>query len=129
MTFRGATVLIIASSVLDSVSFSTPCWLRSFPSPKLPSPKFTNLGLWHACFNGFHNKGHKCEVKFYGCRQHFMPDWQYNYLSWSFGLAFVGVVMMYVTAVLFLVEAPIMQRKEIARELQKKQQYPMERSV
>ena len=58
-----------------------------------------------------------------------MPDWEYNYLSWSFGLAFVGVVMMYVTAVLFLVEAPIMQRKEIAREPQKKQQYPMERSV
>lgn len=40
-----------------------------------------------------------------------MPDCEYNYLSWSFGLAFVGVVMMYVTAVLFLVEAPIMQRK------------------
>ena len=51
-----------------------------------------------------------------------MPDCEYNYLSWSFGLAFVGVVMMYVTAVLFLVEAPIMQRKEIAREVQKKQQ-------
>ena len=59
----------------------------------------------------------------------FMPDCEYNYLSWSFGLAFVGVVMMYVTAVLFLVEAPIMHRKEIARELQKKQRYPMELSV
>jgi len=39
------------------------------------------------------------------------------------------VVMMYVTAVLFLVEARIMQRKEIARDLQEKQAYPMERSV
>ena len=58
-----------------------------------------------------------------------MPDWEHNYLSWSFWLAFVGVVMMYVTAVLFLVEARIMQRKEIARDLQEKQQYPMERSV
>ena len=129
LTFRVATVLIIASSVLDSVSFFTPYWLQSFPSPKLPSPKFTNLGLWHACSNGFHDKGHKYKVKFYGCRRNFMPDCEYNYLSWSFGLAFVGVVMMYVTAVLFLVEAPIMQRKEIASELQKKQQYPMERSV
>merc|ERR1712183_506662 len=46
----------------------------------------------------------------------FMPDWEHNYLSWSFGLAFVGVVMMYVTAVLFLVEARIMQRKELARD-------------
>ena len=67
LTFRGATVLIIAPSALDSVSFFTPYWLQSFPSPKLPSPKFTNLGLWHACSNGFHDKGHKCEVKFYGC--------------------------------------------------------------
>ena len=122
MTFRVDTVLIIAPSALDSVSFFTPYWLQSFPSPNLPSPKFTNLGLWHACSNGFHDKGHKYKVKFYGCRRNFMPDCEYNYLSWSFGLAFVGVVMMYVTAVLFLVEAPIMQRKEIAREVQKKQQ-------
>jgi len=212
LTFRVATILIIASSALVSVSFFTPYWLQSFPSPKLPSPKFTNLGLWHACFNGFHDKGHKYEVKFYGCRhvlleeydiireelikpffvatqfffticfvgmlvamamvmmyllciddyyrvkvlrwigfdllvgaacgtialiifgamgdgRNFMPDWEHNYLSWSFGLAFVGVVMMYVTAVLFLVEARIMQRKELARDLQEKQQYPMERSV
>ena len=26
------------------LSFFTPYWLQSFPSPKLPSPKFTNLG-------------------------------------------------------------------------------------
>jgi len=212
LTFRVATILIIASSALVSVSFFTPYWLQSFPSPKLPNPKFTNLGLWHACFNGFHDKGHKYEVKFYGCRhvlleeydiireelikpffvatqfffticfvgmlvamamvmmyllciddyyrvkvlrwigfdllvgaacgtialiifgamgdgRNFMPDWEHNYLSWSFGLAFVGVVMMYVTAVLFLVEARIMQRKELARDLQEKQAYPMERSV
>ena len=29
---------------LFSCSFFTPYWLQSFPSPKLPSPKFTNLG-------------------------------------------------------------------------------------
>jgi len=62
----------------------------------------------------------------------FMPDWEQNYLSWSFGLAFVGVAMQYVTSVLFLVEARIQQRKEIARESndkQQQQQYPMERTV
>ena len=59
----------------------------------------------------------------------FMPDWEQNYLSWSFGLAFVGVVFMYIVAVLFIVEARIMQRKEIARESQEKQAYPMERTV
>jgi hypothetical protein len=26
----------------------------------------------------------------------FMPDWEHNYLSWSFGLAFVGAVFNYV---------------------------------
>lgn len=56
----------------------------------------------------------------------FMPDWEQNYLSWSFGLAFVGVAMQYVTAVLFLVEARIQMRKEIARESVEKQQYPMD---
>lgn len=55
----------------------------------------------------------------------FMPDWEQNYLSWSFGLAFVGVFLMYVTAVLFIVEARIIQRKDIARE----QQYPMEKRI
>ena len=37
--------------------------------------------------------------------------------------------MQYVTAVLFLVEARIQARKEIARENVEKQQYPMERTV
>jgi len=60
----------------------------------------------------------------------FMPDWEQNYLSWSFGLAFVGVAMQYVTGVLFLVEARIQQRKEIARDnMEKQQQYPMERTL
>ena len=46
-----------------------------------------------------------------------MPDWEHNYLSWSFGLGFVGVVFEYVTAILFIVEARIMQRKDIARDM------------
>jgi len=69
-----------------------------------------------------------------GDGRNFMPDWEHNYLSWSFGLAFVGVVMMYVTAVLFLVEARIMQRKELAKEAgigltTKEPYYPGERTV
>ena len=43
----------------------------------------------------------------------FMPDWENNYLSWSFGLGFVGVVFQYVSGILFLVEARIIQRKEV----------------
>jgi len=61
--------------------------------------------------------------------EYFMPDYEQNYLSWSFGLAFVGVFFMYVESVLFLVEARILQRKEIAKEIQEKSQFPGERSV
>merc|ERR1712018_354330 len=64
----------------------------------------------------------------FGCKgdsRDFMPDWEHNYLSWSFGLAFVGAVFNYVSGVLFIVEARIIRRKEIARE----KQYPMEQRV
>ena len=46
-----------------------------------------------------------------------MPDWENNYLSWSFGLGFVGVVFQYVSGILFLVEARIIQRKEVLTSL------------
>eukprot|EP00096_Caligus_rogercresseyi_P002216 TRINITY_DN14296_c0_g1_i1.p1 TRINITY_DN14296_c0_g1~~TRINITY_DN14296_c0_g1_i1.p1 ORF type:complete len:229 (-),score=33.81 TRINITY_DN14296_c0_g1_i1:229-915(-) len=61
----------------------------------------------------------------YGNGRDYMPDWENNYLSWSFGLGFVGVAFEFVGGVLFIVEARIMARKEIARE----QQYPMEKRV
>ncbi len=43
----------------------------------------------------------------------------------SFGLAFVGTFFMFVSGVLFMVEARIIARKEIARE----RMYPMEQRV
>jgi len=211
-TLKVSVVFLAISSLSVILAFSTPHWLDSYPTLRLQNPKFTNLGLWQACFNGFFDKGHQYEVKFYGCKhvlleeydiirlelikpffvatqffftlcfigmliaialtlmyllcideyyrvkvlrwigadlmiaavcgtisliifgaqgdgRDFMPDWEQNYLSWSFGLAFVGVAMQYVTSVLFLVEARIQQRKEIARENVEKQQYPMERNV
>ena len=48
-----------------------------------------------------------------------------NYLSWSFGLAFVAAFFDFVGGILFLVESRIMKRKDIARE----KQYPMERRL
>ncbi len=39
-----------------------------------------------------------------GDNEEFMPDAEHNYLSWSFGLAFVGTFFMFVTGVLFMVE-------------------------
>jgi len=55
----------------------------------------------------------------------FMPDSEHNYLSWSFGLAFVGVFLMFVTCALFFIESRIMLRKDIAKEFQTKQNYQL----
>ena len=32
-------------------------------------------GLWQACFNGFHDKGHQYEVKFYGCKHVLLEEY------------------------------------------------------
>jgi len=207
-TLKGAVTLTGVSFFVFMAAFFSPYWLQSVPSEKLPEPKFTNLGLWEVCLNGFHDMRHQYDIKFYGCKhilleeydiireelmpsffvatqffytlsfiamliaiifvvmyllcvdeyyrvnvlrwtgidliiggafgtvaliifgalgdgRDFMPDWEHNYLSWSFGLAFVGAVFNYVSGVLFLVEARIIRRKEIARE----KQYPMEQRV
>lgn len=205
---KSAISLTFLAFLLVGIAFFTPYWLQSFADENLPQPKFTNLGLWRVCLNGFHDDRHQYEVKFYGCKhilleeydiirdelqppffvatqffytlcfigmliaiifvlmyllcideyyrvsvlrwtgidlivsgalgtialiifgslgdgRDFMPDWEHNYLSWSFGLAFVGCVFLYVAGVLFIVEARIMLRKDIARE----RQFPMEKRV
>ncbi|QQP39236.1 Uncharacterized protein FKW44_020055 [Caligus rogercresseyi] len=175
-------------------------------SKNVPHPKFTNLGLWEVCFNGFHDMRHQYDTRFYGCKhilleeyaivqseiqppffvvtqifytlgltglllavlliliyvlciddfyrvrilkwtgidlissgalgsialiifgvygdaRDYMPDWENNYISWSFGLGFVGVILEFIAGALFVVESRILNRKEIALE----NQYPMEK--
>jgi len=60
-----------------------------------------------------------------GDGRNYMPEWEHNYLSWSFGLAFVGVIFQYIAGVLFIVEARIMLRWQEAVE----KPYPMEQRV
>ena len=60
-----------------------------------------------------------------GDNRDFMPDWENNYLSWAFGLGCVGALFDFIAGTLFIVEARIIARKEIAREMQ----YPMEKAV
>ena len=36
---------------------------------------YLTLGLWHACFDGFHDKGHQYEVKFYGCKHVLLEEY------------------------------------------------------
>jgi hypothetical protein len=45
-----------------------------------------------------------------------MPDWQNNYLSWSFAFAVIGVFGEYVSGILFLVEARIQGKQKKLRE-------------
>jgi len=44
-----------------------------------------------------------------------MPDWQNNYLSWSFAFAVIGVFGEYVAGILFLVEARIQDKQKKVR--------------
>jgi len=60
-----------------------------------------------------------------GDSRDFMPDWEHNYHSWSFGLAVVGVLAAWVDGILFLVEARRGERWQKARD----KQYTVEREV
>ena len=44
-TLRVSVVLLAVSSVCVILSFSTPHWLDSYGTQRLPNPKFTNLGI------------------------------------------------------------------------------------
>ena len=41
----------------------------------MPGITFHVSGLWQACFNGFHDKGHQYEVKFYGCKHVLLEEY------------------------------------------------------
>jgi hypothetical protein len=47
-----------------------------------------------------------------------MPDHDHNFLSWSFGLAVVGVFFEWMSAILFWAESRILFKKELKREQQ-----------
>lgn len=53
-----------------------------------------------------------------GDSRDWMPDWQNNYLSWSFAFAVIGVFAEYVSGVLFLVESRIQSKRKKMRESQ-----------
>ncbi|XP_054161055.1 uncharacterized protein LOC128959138 isoform X2 [Oppia nitens] len=47
-----------------------------------------------------------------------MPDHDHNFLSWSYGLAVVGVFFEWMSAILFWAESRILYKKELKREQQ-----------
>jgi len=49
-----------------------------------------------------------------GDSRNWMPDFEHNFLSWSFGLAVVGSFGCYLTAALFYVEAKVQAKKQMA---------------
>ena len=55
-------------------------------------------GLWQACFNGFHDKGHQYEVKFYGCKHILLEEYDIIRLElvkreYSFTSLYLGLTM------------------------------------
>ncbi len=54
----------------------------------------------------------------HGDKRDFMPDWEHNYHSWSFGLACVGVILQVADGIVFLVEARVVLRWRRAGEKQ-----------
>jgi len=49
-----------------------------------------------------------------GDSRNWMPDFEHNFLSWSFGLAVVGTFGCYLSAVLYYVEAKVQAKKQMA---------------
>ena len=74
-TLKGGVLLTSVTLLLIILSFSTPYWLQSVPSEKLPEPKFTRLGLWEVCLNGYHDMRHQYDVKFYGCKHIMLEEY------------------------------------------------------
>lgn len=48
----------------------------------------------------------------FGDARDWMPQWDHNFLSWAFALAVVGVILQFITALLFWVEYRIIKRGE-----------------
>jgi len=48
----------------------------------------------------------------------YMPEWEHNYLSWSFGIAFLTVIIQYIAGILFIIEGRVQQRWRDATEKQ-----------
>ena len=44
-TLRVSVMFLLVSSMSVIISFSTPHWLDSYGTQRLPNPKFTNLGM------------------------------------------------------------------------------------
>merc|ERR1712071_563854 len=49
-----------------------------------------------------------------GDSRDWMPDFEHNFLSWSFGLAVVGTFGCYLSAALFYIEAKVQAKKQMA---------------
>ncbi len=47
-----------------------------------------------------------------GDSRDWMPDFEHNFLSWSFGLAVVGTFGLYLSATLFFIEAKVQAKKQ-----------------
>jgi len=49
-----------------------------------------------------------------GDSRDWMPDFEHNFLSWSFGLGVVGTFGLFLTSALFYVEAKVQAKKQMS---------------
>ena len=62
-----------------------------------------------------------------GDSRDWMPDFEHNFLSWSFGLGVVGTVGLYLSATLFYIEAKVQAKKQ--RDTTSQATFSMEHKV
>ena len=64
----------------------------------------------------------------YGDSRYWMPNWEHNDMGWSYAMAVVGVVFLYISGILFLVEGRVHRRKQQAEYMGGRDSHQMEPS-
>lgn len=61
-----AAIFTFTSCIVVLISFSTPYWLAS--DGRSPIKRFSNLGLWEACFEYIEDPHFRYDLVYRGCR-------------------------------------------------------------
>jgi len=111
-TLKTAVILYGVTLLIFITAFFTPYWLQSHADENLPNPKFTNLGLWEVCLNGFHDMRHQYEFLFYGCRHILLEEYDiirdeiqppfFIATQFFYTLSFIALLLSMILIVMYL---------------------------
>ncbi|GAV03581.1 hypothetical protein RvY_13977 [Ramazzottius varieornatus] len=126
-TVQIASALSMTAFLWLSIALCSPHWLES--DNRIYSSKFDKMGIWTFCFRSFSDPKRRYPQHFVSCRWFFDSHWKYmydilaplfgsnayredwlagwqnNYLSWSFALAVIGGLQLFIASTLYYVEA------------------------